>query len=349
MTANQTPAIENTGIVLENVACDDGFAYTKVAYFEDGIIKTFSIPSRGRSGASLETSSGEPIDAYHVDGHTYTVSDRLSAYDTTEFDDYPHSPLNRAIIQHALLKAGVPVARVKLGVTLPFARFFANPAVANDQRKVSLVKPVKSLSSDRSIQVGDVKTFPEAAIAWFDAVLDERGNETDLMNEKIAIVDIGGRTTDIAVMIPGEALAIDQAKSGTVELGVLAVLKEIRFAIAHRLSKELSVNGDVVINPDDVTMSVAETALRTGKARAWGKQHDFTNEVALSIEKIAKQIVGAVQNKLGSAMDIGQIIMIGGGANVMSGALSKYPQVHISNQPEFANARGVLKYLAFVD
>ena len=45
--------------------------------------------------------------------------------------------------------------------------------------------------------------FPEALSGWVDICIGADGEETEDTDRPVGLVDIGGRTTDIAVALPG--------------------------------------------------------------------------------------------------------------------------------------------------
>ena len=68
-------------------------------------------------------------------------------------------------------------------------------------------------------RIVSVDVVPEAVAAWFDFVI---GRDLQLNSQRYAeytaVVDNGGRTTDVAVVKDGE---VDLRQSGTLDVGTL--------------------------------------------------------------------------------------------------------------------------------
>lgn len=323
------------------VAIDDGYAYTKLAWFDErGAISTFAIPSLALSGlqGGVINLDGRAIHAYETEGQTFTVGPFPKA-ESTDFAEYPVSPLNRVIIHHALVKAGLNDQLIEPGLTLPFDVYYKQVDLRK-RRLEALEKPVTCISEDIPLaRFTHPRVYPEAAAAWIDAYIDERGEPVRDMNSMgpVAIVDIGGRTTDIAVFLG--AGMIDQSRSGTEKLGVLDVLGIIEERIAE-------ANHGIRISRHQ-----AEHALRTGKVHIF-KEVDVSSIVREAKDMVVQGLYRVLQRRIERAFELEDILFIGGGAEVMREALvgqADFPQARVLPDPQFANARGVLKYMTYID
>jgi len=173
--------------------------------------------------------------------------------------------------------------------------------------------------------------FPEGLAAWVDFAIDEEGNIRQNLDDTIGIVDIGGRTTDIAVVLPGRR--IDHAKCGSADLGVLNVIQEIISSLKE--AEDITATADKI-----------EPALRTRTIRQFGKSVDIGKYVDQAASKVMGSISREVNMRLGGGADLDKILLVGGGAYVFRGITDKYPNIEIPAEPEFANARGFAKFLA---
>ncbi|OZA09378.1 MAG: hypothetical protein B7Y02_11835 [Rhodobacterales bacterium 17-64-5] len=123
---SKKPEFKDQNII---VGVDDGFAMTKLVVMQGGsIIKQLMIPSRARSGIHGTTSigaaaQGEIEARYETEGNTFTVQD-LSDAESARFDEYPFSPMNRAIITHALRVAGLGGKEVTVATGLPLSMYY---------------------------------------------------------------------------------------------------------------------------------------------------------------------------------------------------------------------------------
>ncbi len=321
------------------VGVDDGFAMTKLVVMQGGsIIKQLMIPSRARSGIHGTTSigaaaQGEIEARYETEGNTFTVQD-LSDAESARFDEYPFSPMNRAIITHALRVAGLGGKEVTVATGLPLSMYYrgseADEAVLT-RKKDSLNKPVKPLDGSDVANILRHEVFPEGLAAWVDYAVDEQGRVKNSLDEAIGIIDIGGRTTDIAVVLPGRM--IDHARCGSADLGVLNVIEEVAISI----KKEFNV----VMGADKI-----EPALRTRIVKQWGKEKDIGHMIDAAALSVIGAITREVNRRLSNAVDLDKILLVGGGAHLFRGVASAFPNIEIPLEPEFANARGFAKYLA---
>lgn len=321
------------------VGVDDGYAMTKIA-LPDG--KLLQIPSRARTGvhgvSSLGRGGDEELDCgYETEGGQYTVG-RYVEGEGTRFDDYPFSPLNRVVVHHALRLAGLSGRQVKVATGLPVKHYFVGtqPNAAVIKRKTgSLDKPVTPiLAGALSADIVMNYVFAEGVAAWIDHAIDAKGNVVVDMGAPAAVVDIGGRTTDCVLVLPG--LKVDHARSGTGEIGVLRLYD----IVASRVQQAHGVS--------EVPLYAVEDAVRTGKIRLWGKDTDISEIVADAKREVGEQILREVQRRIGYGADLDKVVFVGGGAVVFDQMRSAYRNACVPEKPEFANARGLLKFMMHV-
>lgn len=324
------------------IAIDDGYAYTKVAWFENGKIQTYGMRSAAQPGVhGITNLDGKPIHAYESDGQRFTVGPVLNP-ESTMFEEYPFSPLNRCIIHHALIEGKVPLGEpLRAGLTLPMNVFYKNEEVRHRRMSALLERPVTCVSSEdvQMPKFASAKVFPEGAVAWIDAYVNEDGSETRPLDDigPVAVVDIGGKTTDTAIF-PRKGL-IDQEKSGTDNVGVMTVMARIESALMKKF--DMTTIGS----------SQVDRALRTGSVHIFGEK-DVSEIVADAKAQVADEIWRALVRRLTNASEFEEILFVGGGAEVLAPFLinrKEFPLARVLPNPQFANARGVLKYMTFVD
>lgn len=321
------------------VGVDDGFASTDLVIMENGnVISTLVIPSRARSGVHGTSVIGSdsddgPVPCYETDGVQFTVGP-LSDAESARFNEYPFSAMNRAIIHHALRLAGLGGRDVKIATGLPLSTFYKG-ADANAEviarKKESLLIPVRAMDDSLMANIVSHDVFPEGLAAWVDYAVDENGNMRVDANETVGIIDIGGRTTDCAVVLPGRR--IDHGRCGSADIGALDVVEELRVSLFK--SKGVEIPGIAL-----------ETALRTRTLKMWGKVVDIGIDVDAAIAQVTDKVLREVNRRLGNGVDIDKILLVGGGAYLFSSVAKQYPNVVIPADPEFANARGFAKYLS---
>lgn len=321
------------------VGVDDGFAMTKIVVLQKGQEpRTIAIPSRARSGMHGTTSIGGDDDVtgtcYETEGTMYTVEPLFNS-ESAKFDEYPFSGMNRSIVNHALRLAGLGGADVRIATGLPIGTFYKGGQADEGtiaRKDASIRQKVITLDGKPTANIVDHQVFPEGLGAFIDYVMDDDGNVRDL-DESVGVIDIGGRTTDVAVVMPGRR--IDHARCGSADVGALNVVEEVALA----LQKEFKV---------DVPAGQVEQAIRTGKLKLWGKPVDIAAHVAVAAEKVVDGILREINRRLGNAVDLERVILVGGGAHVFKSVAEKYKHIVVPQAPEFANARGFAKFMAYV-
>lgn len=321
------------------VGVDDGFAATDVVIMDGGkVVSTLAIPSRARAGIHGTTmigsdSSDGPHPCYETSGVQFTVGE-MSDAESARFNDYPFSPMNRVIVHHALRLAGLGGRKVSIATGLPLSTYYKgadkNQEII-DRKIAALLTPVRALDDQPVAEIVAHKVFPEGLAAWVDYAVGEDGQMRAPKDESVGVIDIGGRTTDCAVVLPGRR--IDHARCGSADIGALNVVEELRVALLKSMGVEFP--------------GVAlEQALRTRTIKKYGKVVVIAAEVDAAIAQATDSVMREVNRRLGDAVDLDRILLVGGGAYLFKDVAKRYPNVTIPEQPEFANARGFAKYLS---
>lgn len=318
-----------------DVGVDDGSADMKVVSSGREPLIQACRASRGRPSNSDVAQSSAERGTYETEGTVFQV-DKSASGESTLFSGYQHSALNRVLIHHALQTSGLGGKRVRLMTGIPFGEYYKN-GQKNVQliraKEVSLYEKVTSHPPKHLAEVTKVHVMPEAVAGYFDMLVDNFGREQFDKEAECAVVDIGGATTDIAVILPG--LVVDQARSGSFAYGVL----KLRTAIADALQQKYSVNtiGDAGL----------DQALRTRKFRAWGNEEDVSSIVNAALKSGTGMLLDEISRKLGSGLELGSITFIGGGANVFTEVTKSVKNSRIHPNAALANANGMLKFLRF--
>lgn len=337
-------------------ADDNGYADHKTAVFNlEGKIECSKVPTSIQVGGSnLTNVSGERQDVYKVlddEGkvlNTYTCSGAVTQPLNLRNANYPFVEPNRVLAHHAMIKAGLAGKTVKIGLTLPFGDYFKSDGSYNTEFhdravgnfKQSNVVTEKDLSK---ITVASAHVFPEALSAFYDWGLDEAGNmlpcyeSLEENDGSMLIVDIGGSTTDLVCirMVDGDMM-IDHAHSGTEKHGVLDVKEMINL----EYQKQFGSGGHESVLSNRAVTKILET----GRHRGGGRDLDMTADVQAIIGQVAQRVFSYVEAKAGKINDYEAIHFVGGGAVVFKEALKK-AVTFATIGDEFANARGVLKYM----
>lgn len=335
----------NTKVKPEFVGVDDGHYAVKVVT-EKG--QCFSIPSRARSGKHLIAWQGQGNDAsdggiYTTDeGVTFTVHEHLSECDDTRFRDYPKSPLNRVLVHHALRKAGFAGKPVSIATGLPVSYYYIG-GNKNDElidAKVANLKRQVHCESGSCADIVENAVTTEAIAAYFDQIIEMDGSPSaafaEVQGASVGVIDVGGKTTDCAVILPGGA-HVDTGRSGSSDVGVLKLNDSVEAALRTRFGF------------DNVPPRLVESAIATGIIKMYGKEESVKGIVHEAKEALAEAIMNNVRSKIGSGKDLDYVLFVGGGSIVMREQLAKhFPHARFPDRPEFANARGMLKIAKYV-
>ncbi|PPC84783.1 MAG: hypothetical protein CTY35_00235 [Methylotenera sp.] len=327
MVKNQAPC----------VGIDDGRACVKV-YGGKG--KQFKIRTSVKAGLHAGSTglggAGIESGAYEADKLKYTVGDRVEGEDT-RFEDFDGSAINRVAIHHALIRAGFAGQQIKIATGLPVNAYYSNGSI-NDEyinKKRSLIaQPVSSLTEGlECAKIISNVVCSEALSAWLDDVLNEDGSikKNANMEHPCGVVDFGGRTTDTLWINPPET--INHARSGSESIGVLDLFDLISIGIRRKF--------DV----SDISRNALEVAASTGIYRFYGEDKDVKDVVDEAADEICNRIDREIQRRFGNAAELDRILFVGGGAAALPQIANRYKNAVRVEDPEFANARGMYKFL----
>jgi len=219
------------------IGVDDGFDETKIALPNGDCIRT---PSLAKSGVSdmISIDDGDAkVFVYETPEGSFTTGQVLES-DSTSFDEYPVSAMNRVIVSHALRVSGLNTShKLTVCTGLPLKRIYRSsslnkPLIASKTKNL-LTNDVRAKDGYKLPIISKHRVLAEGLAAWFDYVIerDKEGKLTrnlDNYQKRTAIIDIGGRTTDIAVVQSG---TLDYQRSSTIEVGMLSVKERIREAV----------------------------------------------------------------------------------------------------------------------
>ena len=322
------------------VGIDDGFAYTKLALPDGRLLATPSRAQIGRSKVSWINQAERRIFEYETDGTTYSVGDVDAV--ATRFEGFSCSGMNRAIVQHALQQAELGGSEVDAVSGLPVSTFYRNSGAkrcnAINDKQSNLLLPVRPSGDALPVDIVFHQVIPEALAAWYDYVIVEKNGEGQLdqtrVSVPIAVVDIGGRTTDTVVV---RDQGILHQSSGSFEFGLLDVKQALADALQERFDLEL------------VADRLLTHAVQHKVVRLFGRDHEVAAEVAAAKQELVERLYAETRRQLGRAIDLDRVLFVGGGAVVLADHITDwFPNQLIAEQPAFANARGMLKYLQFV-
>jgi len=322
------------------VGLDDGYAFTKIA-LPDG--RLLAIPSRARVGQSGVTwihEAEQRIDEYETEDTVYSVGAVDGA--PTHFEGYPWSGLNRAVVQHARQQAGLAGQSVHTVSGLPVSTFYRKSGEHRQEtiarKRDSLKQAVRPLSDALPVGIAFHEVIPEALAAWYDYVIVDLEDgvtlDADRVSVPVAIVDIGGRTTDYVVV---KDQGILHASSGSLQCGMLNVKQCVTDGIQERFDLET------------LSEQLVSHAVENKVVRLQGKDHDVATLVEAAKREVVERIHDETRRQLGSGIELDRVLFVGGGTVALAEHIANwFPHQAIAEHPAFANARGMLKYLRYV-
>jgi plasmid segregation protein ParM len=292
--------------------------------------------------------------AYTTEGQRFTIADGqglLRSLDT-RMDGYPVSDLNRTLVTHALADSGLSETPVYLVTGLPVDQYYKAGAPNTElieAKKASLSKPVERIGAGPGLaQIVKQGVVAEAIAAFYDALIHPDGKfdsdiEKLISRRPVAVVDLGGKTLDIAV-IAEKAQSVYNDRSGTANIGVLQLLDKV----GERIKAEFQLN----TNPP---IAFVEEACRTKVYELFGEDKDVSHIVEPACSEYLAQVKNFFVSKAGDGADLGAVIFVGGGTALVRSVLGvdAFADVYkgrrlIPDRPEFANARGMWKFGMFL-
>lgn len=329
-------------MVCPVISIDDGHAQCNYAFYsindEGGLcVVEGAIPSIGRSGRHVSGAMGGAVGLYGCveSGAEYTISPYVAAPEDTRSKEYCTTDLNRFLIHAVLDHLGLAGHRVAVLTGLPLAQFLDGEDSVNSalirRKHANVAKPVY-IGHQRKpgAQVVHARTYPEAVSGMIDYLMDERGREQVSGDDAIRMaMDIGGKTTDLAIVLPGSLVGAHL----TIDAGVHHVKDRLKVLLVRRFGHE----------PD---ASMLEYALRNRTISWWGgEEESVEEEVADAISSVMKPILGRVNEFRKDYPSLREIIGFGGGVALMESVIKEaYPSITIVPFGDGANARGQLKY-----
>lgn len=177
------------------------------------------------------------------------------------------------------------------------------------------------------IVINNVKVNPQGVGCYYDQVLDFEGNvlESDLLNSRYAILDIGGRTVDGFIAEGIEP--IDGTQFGTEE-GMTDAFKRV----GQRLG---------------VPWTLVENSYITGKPLYYGHKRNIEESCRKEIQRLAERIYNEADSYWSKHLArVSDILLCGGGGQSTVEhfeTLFDNKEVRLSENAQFANANGNFK------
>lgn len=205
-------------------------------------------------------------------------------------------------------------ANYTLGTGLPLREVKEGKDAGYRSKLIGSVHQVEFLVTPKyqglkvNIKFDEIKVYPEGFAAYINLVMDNNLKiiNKDLIDKRILIQDIGGLSTDIAVI---KNRNVDDDKAQGFNLGVSESLEAIREEIRTKHGVELDSRRDVV---EIITKKNDRNHIMVKGSRT--SVHDITDRILLDLAKKQYRLLRNVWSK-NSQTEI--CYFVGGGATVL--------------------------------
>jgi len=187
------------------------------------------------------------------------------------------------------------------------------------------------------INVAETTITPQPLATVLSAYLDDKGRikDKDLTSKKIAIIDIGGGTTDLDTLLQFKR----QHNFRSIGTGFRDVYKAIQDEIKKENDgREINVNDYVLL---DIIQMAEQTAKETGEDPVYTyqgsdkqKRVDFTTAYINALRKVGMQINQAISDQWKDYDSFDLIFLVGGSAKRVA------PYIEILQEPDFPHDPG---------
>lgn len=211
--------------------------------------------------------------------------------------------VNNVIDANYTLGTGLPLREVKEGKDVGY-----RSQLLGSVHQVEFLVTPKYQGMKVNIKFDEVKVYPEGFAAFINLVMDNDLNiiNKDLIDKRILIQDIGGLSTDIAVI---KNRNVDDDKAQGFNLGVSESLEAIREEIRSKHGVELDSRRDVV---EIITRNNNRNHIMVKGSRT--SVHDITDRILLELAKKQYRHLRNIWQK-NSQTEI--CYFVGGGAMVL--------------------------------
>lgn len=326
--------------MIGTVGLDVGYGFTKATDGRVGYVFP-SVVGEGRLDAPVHFSiqEAEPTDDIRitVDGQLYYVGNLAIRRAQLAFRDLSttrnRSQDFKVLFLSALTFFGTPpVTQFSVVTGLPPGRLrSAADLVHSVQGQHIVARHNGAGMQQHTINIGRVVVVPQPMGTYWAEVLDLNGRvrtESALLNGRVGIVDIGFRTTDLAVVHSGEYV---HAYSRTVSTGLANAYDEIadRLFTVYGIERESYALDDCVM---------------ARKISLSGTPVDISAFVDEAFASLSTKLLVEVKSAWQLA-DLEHVILTGGGATALSKHLLPHlPQGRVAADASTANSRGYLAW-----
>lgn len=300
------------------------------------------IPSRVAQGdhQSINILNEDLRSTYRVNGLTFTVDPQLINESTRNPLTYHYSPIQCVLNQHLLqlMQLG-QYDDIRMVTGLPISLYYKNNQANEEviQKKINalLSAQIEPQFDGATIHPSSIEVRSEGVGAYFNYIIDEQGRVSGNDIEKlVAIIDVGGQTTDVTVI--SRLTVLDNTRTASANIGVLDVIREIQ--------KELSKLG-IVENSEHRLEEMLHTRRYVYRGRELPTEQ-VLDILDTAIKTVNFRLTNFITQTLGEGIDLNKVLVVGGGGVVFGEELRSLfteEQFEIVDKPQYANAQGFAK------
>lgn len=312
---------------------DDGSTNIKLAWKENGEVKTFISPNSFKPEWSLNLFDAGQSANYQIEGEKFSFDPGSADAVVTTETRYQYSQVNTVAIHHALLQAGIEPQNVDVVVTLPLSEYLDadfQPKAENIARKKKSVKREVTLQGNKKgFTIDKVTVLPESIPAGFNVLTNLKDDDS------LLIVDLGGTTLDVS-HVRSKMAGITNTWCDP-KIGVSIVTNGIKNALAaHTRISSLQADNMIIHREDKswIEHRLPDAGLR--------------QTVLNTMEEKERILINRVINALDRFSGYTHVMCVGGGAKLIADAVKKAINVpadrfYTSNDPQFDLVRGMLE------
>ncbi|MEW6542498.1 MAG: ParM/StbA family protein [Nitrospirota bacterium] len=303
---------------MKSIGLDVGYGWTKIVD-EKGVRSYPSVVGSYEAGMAIEGFTDRLDDVETVEGQLFFVGDRAVRSSSMEFQARSRSWIEslpyRVLVSHALRPYDQPE---------PLHVVTGLPVGYLDDRK-SLTKLIRQIHRG----VKHISVLPQPLGSYMDLLLDEAGATRNpaLADQTVGILDIGYYTTDCLIV---DRLQPRTERMTGIEVGVSLVCQRLERDLREKFRCSWRLHQ-------------LDAALRSRSIKVRGTTHDIADLVSHRVKELTLTLQRYIE-QLWQDATVDQLLLTGGGAQLVEAGLGKEYPVLAVQDPAIANARGYFKY-----
>ncbi|BBQ70807.1 TPA: plasmid segregation protein ParM [Klebsiella pneumoniae] len=290
---------------------DDGSTNVKLQWNEAGKVHQHISPNSFKREWAVSFGDNEVFN-YTLNGEHYSFDPISPDAVVTTNVAWQYSDLNVVSVQHALQTSGLSAGEIDIVCTLPLTEYYGRdnqPNAENIERKKNNLKRGITLNDGVVFTIKDVKVMPESIPAGYEVL--QQLNELD----SLLIIDLGGTTLDVS-QVMGKLSGISKIQ-GDPSLGVSIVTSAVKDALSVARTKGSSFLADeIIIHRRD------QDYLK----KRINDEYKIPMVLNAMNDEI-KKLINRVLNVIDSFTGYTHVMVIGGGAELISDAVQKHTNI----------------------